>query len=124
MARGDGCLFDDVLLSEIRERFVNVDCDPFSGRRIYFENAGGTLRLNQSTTDFEFTDPSLEYEVNGWQLEYATEAFLLTYPENGKNLVPDVATGLPKVSADGKTYTFTLKHNFAFNTGEKVTAQS
>jgi hypothetical protein len=30
---------------------------------------GGTLRLNLSTTDCQFTDPALEYEVNGWQLE-------------------------------------------------------
>ena len=45
MAQGDGPGFDDALLREIRDRFVNVDSDPFSGKRIYFENAGGTLRL-------------------------------------------------------------------------------
>ncbi len=38
-------IFDEFLLREIRERFMYVDSDPFSGRRIYFENAGGTLKL-------------------------------------------------------------------------------
>ena len=33
---------------------------------------GGTLRVNLSTTDVEYTDPSLEYESTGWQVEYAT----------------------------------------------------
>ncbi len=32
-------------MNEIRDRFVNIDSDPFSGKRIYFENAGGTLKL-------------------------------------------------------------------------------
>ena len=35
----------DELLASIRKRFVNVARDPVSGSRIYFENAGGTLRL-------------------------------------------------------------------------------
>ncbi len=34
--------------------------------------AGGTLRVNLSTTDVQYTDPSLEYEGTGWQIEYAT----------------------------------------------------
>ncbi len=38
-------VFDNAILSEIRDRFINVGSDPFSGERIYFENAGGTLKL-------------------------------------------------------------------------------
>ncbi|MDY7011282.1 MAG: aminotransferase class V-fold PLP-dependent enzyme [Planctomycetota bacterium] len=41
----EGNLFNNALMSEIRDRFVNIDSDPFSGKRICFENAGGTLRL-------------------------------------------------------------------------------
>ncbi len=33
------------LLRQIRARFANVASDPFTGRRIYFENAGGSLKL-------------------------------------------------------------------------------
>jgi hypothetical protein len=35
---------------------------------------GGTLRVNLSTTDVQYTDPSLEYESTGWQVEYATHS--------------------------------------------------
>jgi hypothetical protein len=34
--------FDADLLGQIRERFENVESNPFSGERIYFESAGGT----------------------------------------------------------------------------------
>ncbi len=36
---------DETLVPQVRRRFANVSADPFSGRRIYFENAGGTLKL-------------------------------------------------------------------------------
>ena len=41
--------------------------------------AGGTLRVNLSTTDLEYTDPALEYESTGWQIEYATALKLLNW---------------------------------------------
>ena len=34
------------LLEEIRNRFAHVDSCPFSGPRVFFENAGGALTLN------------------------------------------------------------------------------
>lgn len=37
--------FSPALLSEIRARFAHVDACPFSGERIFFENAGGALTL-------------------------------------------------------------------------------
>lgn len=39
-------MFDDALLAEIRGRFAHVDDCPFTGKRIFFENAGGALTLN------------------------------------------------------------------------------
>ncbi len=39
-------MFDDALLSEIRSRFAHVDACPFTGPRVFFENAGGALTLN------------------------------------------------------------------------------
>lgn len=38
-------IFSEKLIEEIRSRFVCVSEDMFSGKRIYFENAGGTLKL-------------------------------------------------------------------------------
>ena len=37
--------FNSSLLAQIRKRFAHVDKDPYNGRRIYFENAGGGLTL-------------------------------------------------------------------------------
>ena len=37
---------DKSLIEEVRARFAYVESDPFSGERIFFENAGGALTLN------------------------------------------------------------------------------
>ena len=37
---------DPSLTRAIRDRFAHVDSCPFSGPRIFFENAGGALTLN------------------------------------------------------------------------------
>ena len=42
-----GKLLDDVLLSRIRMSFAHVESDPIGGKRIYFENAGGSLTLKK-----------------------------------------------------------------------------
>src|SRR4051794_36246976 len=64
---------------------------------------GGTARFNL-TSDTDFVDPALAYYQTSWQFEYATCAKLLNYPDKagaaGSQLVPEVAQGLPKVSAD------------------------
>ena len=38
-------MFDDLLMRQIRDRFCHVDTCPYSGPRIFFENAGGSLTL-------------------------------------------------------------------------------
>ena len=38
-------MFDNELMSQIRERFCHVDTCPYQGPRIFFENAGGGLTL-------------------------------------------------------------------------------
>ena len=87
---------------------------------------GGTLRINLSTTDFEYLDPALSYEAPGWQVLYMTNLMLLNYPDKpapeGSRLVPDAATGFPRVSRDGRTYTFTIKSGLRFSDGSAVTA--
>ncbi len=47
--------FTPALLNEIRSKFAHVDSCPFTGERIFFENAGGALTLKsvvQTTTDY------------------------------------------------------------------------
>jgi ABC-type oligopeptide transport system substrate-binding subunit len=89
---------------------------------------GGTLKMNlQSDTDY--VDPALAYYQISWQFEYVTCAKLLNYADKsgsaGTQLQPEVATSMPVVSKDGKTYTFRIKSGkdaYRFNTGEVVTA--
>ena len=35
---------------------------------------GGTMRINVSNTDFEFTDPAMAYDAIGWQMLYAVNS--------------------------------------------------
>ncbi|MCL2565005.1 MAG: aminotransferase class V-fold PLP-dependent enzyme [Defluviitaleaceae bacterium] len=42
-----GEFFSPELLAQIRSRLDYVDYDPYAGKRIYFENAGGSLRLKK-----------------------------------------------------------------------------
>lgn len=86
---------------------------------------GGTLNV-ELTTDIDYADPSLDYLSTGWEIQYATQVKLLNYPDKngpaGSELVPEGATGFPKISKDGKTYTFTIKPGFRFSDGKPVTA--
>ena len=87
---------------------------------------GGTLRFNASNTDFEYTDPALAYDSLGWQMLFAVNMGLLNYPDKpgaeGARLVPEAAAGFPRVSRDGKTYTFTVRKGIKFSDGSALTA--
>lgn len=38
-------MFSADLLEKIREKFLYVDWDPYTGERVYLETSGGSLRL-------------------------------------------------------------------------------
>jgi YVTN family beta-propeller protein len=90
---------------------------------------GGTLRVD-SLEDVDSMDPALADGPLSWELLYATCAKLLNYPDKpgpaGSQLVPEVAQSLPARSADGKTYTFTIRRGFRFSppSNEPVTAEA
>ena len=83
---------------------------------------GGTLRVNLSTTDLQYTDPALEYESTGWQVEYATGLKLLNWQEKKASLFPEAATAFPRVAAGGRKYTFTIRKGLRLSNGEAITA--
>jgi YVTN family beta-propeller protein len=93
--------------------------------------AGGTLRVVQQK-DFGSTDPALlsSYGPQAGQLEYATCAKLLNYPDRpapwGMRLMPEVAAALPRRSRDGRTYTFAIRPGFQFSppSNRPVTARA
>jgi peptide/nickel transport system substrate-binding protein len=90
---------------------------------------GGILRMD-SQSDVDYMDPALAYVPLSWQLLYATCAKLLNYPDQagpaGSRLIPEVAEALPSVTADGRSYTFTIRRGFRFSppSDEPVTAQT
>jgi peptide/nickel transport system substrate-binding protein len=90
---------------------------------------GGTAHFNLAS-DTDYVDPALAYYQISWQHEYATCAKLLNYPDSagakGSQLVAEVAQALPKVSPDGRTYTFTIRKGFKFSppSNEEVTAET
>ncbi|MDQ1493788.1 MAG: peptide/nickel transport system substrate-binding protein, partial [Actinomycetota bacterium] len=88
--------------------------------------SGGTINVDLAT-DVDYTDPGLSYLSTGWELEFATCLKLVNYPDaNGlraSQLIPEAAAGFPKVSANGKTYDFTVSAGFTkFSNGQPVTA--
>jgi ABC-type transport system substrate-binding protein len=90
--------------------------------------SGPVLRI---ATSYMHADP-----VRRWgapqdeQLFYATCATLLNHPDSagqaGTHLRPEIASGMPTVSPDGRTYSFRIRHGFRFSppSNEPVTAAS
>jgi len=77
-------------------------------------------------TGIDYLDPSLSYTVQGWSILWNTYLPLLGYKHvngpDGATLVPYLAKDMPKVSADGKTYTFTLRKGLKYSDGTPVKA--
>ena len=88
---------------------------------------GGTIVLDIST-DVDYIDPQLSYYGETWKLEAATACKLMNWQDKegaaGAVATPEVSAGLPVISRDGKTYTFTIKPGFRFSNGQAVTARS
>jgi peptide/nickel transport system substrate-binding protein len=91
--------------------------------------ASEVLRVNLVGT-LDSVDPASAYTTVSWQLEFATCAKLVNYPDAAWSAAqqpePEIANGPPTVSADGKTYTFKLHADFRFSSKakEEVTAES
>ncbi len=73
-------------------------------------------------------DPARANTQASWSLLDLTCARLMTYSDRagprGFSLVPEVAAAPPRVSRDGKTYTFSLRRGFRFSDGKPVDARA
>jgi peptide/nickel transport system substrate-binding protein len=88
------------------------------------QHAGGTLHL-LATAAGGSLDPQINYTLQYWQLYQATYDGLVAFQKVGGDasfdVVPDLATAMPKVTNSGKTYTFTLRKGIKFSNGKTVT---
>jgi peptide/nickel transport system substrate-binding protein len=107
--------------------WVTIDAPPTV--RATAPARGGLLRVD-IPDDVDSMDPALAYTSPALQLLQATCAKLLNYPDKagqaGSQLTAEVATSLPTRSADGTTYTFTIRDGFRFSppSNAPVTAQT
>jgi peptide/nickel transport system substrate-binding protein len=75
-------------------------------------------------------DPAVAYTNTAWQILHATCGQLMTFPNRpgpaGAVPVADMATGPPRISDGGRTYTFTIRGGMRFSapSSQSVTAAS
>ncbi len=86
---------------------------------------GGTLRLAAASAAGTI-DPHISYETGFyWPIFYVLNDGLVTFRkaagEPSNDIVPDLASDMPKISEDGKTYTFKLRKGVKFSNGQEVT---
>ena len=77
-------------------------------------------------TGIDFLDPGLSYTVEGWAIMWNVYLPLVGYKHvngpDGATIVPYLAKSLPTVSADGKTYSLTLRKGLKYSDGTPVKA--
>jgi YVTN family beta-propeller protein len=88
------------------------------------EHRGGTLTVASQSEALLSLDPAVVYGTFGWQILSITNDGLLSYRKvggpDGTTLVPDLASALPEVSADGLTYRFPIREGIHYSTGDPV----
>ncbi len=86
---------------------------------------GGTASVLMGTAP-DYLDPQLGYTTQSAEPDWITYTPLVTYRHatgtTGGELIPGLATALPEVSADGLTYTLTLRRGLTFSDGRPVRA--
>jgi peptide/nickel transport system substrate-binding protein len=86
---------------------------------------GGTLKLLYQGA-FGSWDPQIDYTLEGWQLKQATQDQLVAFRKvagtAAYTVVPDLAVAIPKPTAGGKTWVFTLRKGIKFSNGKVLKA--
>ncbi|TWP35155.1 ABC transporter substrate-binding protein [Leekyejoonella antrihumi] len=96
-----------------------------SGSAFQAQHKGGTLTMLANGGGGTL-DPQINYTNTFWQLYQNTYDGLLKFRRGvsgaaSEEVVPDLATAMPKVTNSRKTYTFTLRKGIKFSNGSPVT---
>jgi peptide/nickel transport system substrate-binding protein len=86
---------------------------------------GGTATVLMGTAP-DYLDPQEGYTTQAAEADWISYTPLVTYKHEegsgGNDVIPGLATALPTVSSDGKTYTMTLRKGLVFSNGQPVKA--
>ena len=87
--------------------------------------SGGTVTFLMGTAP-DSLDPGFTYVTQGWEPDWLAYTPLITYAHAsgvaGTQLIPGLATSLPKITDGGKTYTLTLRKGLVYSNGKPVKA--
>ncbi len=87
--------------------------------------SGGSITISQ-TSNPDFLDPALAYTVEASEPHWIIYTGLMAYRhaegKEGAELIPGAADAEPEVSADGKTYKFTLRKGMKYSDGTPAKA--
>jgi peptide/nickel transport system substrate-binding protein len=85
--------------------------------------AAPSVTITIGTTDpIASLDPADAYAIGDWEAITNISQGLLSYKPGTTDIQPELATAMPDISADGLTYTFTLKDGIKFADGTDLTA--
>ena len=83
----------------------------------------GPVTIVIGTTDkISSIDPADAYAIRDWEVIKNINEGLLKWKPGTAELMPALATALPVISADGLTYTLTLRDGIKFGDGTELTA--
>ncbi|BAQ65958.1 ABC transporter substrate-binding protein [Geminocystis sp. NIES-3709] len=102
-----------------------VACNSNSGEQITPTTTDNNGRITIGTTLKARTlDPADSYELAGLNLIYNLGESLYTYQLGTTELIPLLATEMPKISDDGLTYTIPLRKGVKFHDGGQFNAEA
>jgi ABC-type transport system substrate-binding protein len=106
---------------------VTVSLEAASGAGSAYLQAGGTYRAAAVAGWFSAIDPALTGSAVDATVLTPACGNLLAYPDRplprGSRIEPELAQSLPAISADRRSYTFTIRQDARFSTGAPVTAR-
>jgi peptide/nickel transport system substrate-binding protein len=93
------------------------------GAAVNSPHRGGTLTMLWSGVGSSI-DTALDYDTNWFLLRMTNDGLITTRTVGGtagNQLVPDLATSIPKPTDGGRTYVFTLRRGVRFSDGHRLT---
>lgn len=106
----------------VQTQVVQVEVTPTAAPAAEFNSKDPTTLVNAVFGEPETLDPALAYETAGGEIIQNVYDKLITYDrEKPTTFVPELASEMPTISADGKVYTFKIRSGVKFHNGNDLT---